>query len=344
MGTKDIGERQIQPTVASLLAGVRWGQKFIAERAFAPVDVGGEEFEYETYDNSGLEDPGDDARAMGGATPEVDLPKGSKKSDKLEEYARYAKLDYRQLNAARTADKIRPMVGGMSREERLRFRAAKRVQHNLEILKEKKVAAIAFGASNYDSDLQITNVNFATADLIDIFYRDKTIVNRRWAVAPDTLIVGELTWRLILKNTTILDRVTGGANNISPAEVNQKLVAQLLGLQQILVGTAITQTKADPGERGTPTVLWTDDAAALVYSGVSGFDEFGDPLFEDTDESTQEFGKLFYMNVPETGVRYDVRTYDLFNNGKVEAVEGTEFHLAKKICPCGVHYANTDQV
>jgi hypothetical protein len=343
MANQEITNRQIQPAVANILAGVKWGQKFIAPRCLPSVDVGAEDFSYETYDNSGLEDvtAAEASRSLGADTKESVLPEGSTVSDTLKEYARRVAIDYRQIQAARNADRLRPLVGGMSREERLLLRMGKRLQHNLQILKEKDAATIFFTAANYDSGLKNeSQVDFSATGIVDEFMTQKRAVAKKYGVAPDTLILGFESFRLLLKNADFLDRVKGGATNGQPAEVNEQLIAQILGIQQVLVGTAVTQAYASTGA-GTATDLWTEDKAALVYLGVNSLDETGQPTFDDADESSPAFAKLFTMNVPDTGVQFDVRTYWSLN-GKIYWEEVTEFWKAKKVMAAGYYWNSTD--
>lgn len=327
--------RQLQSVVAGHVAGTGWGQQFIAEEAFALVNTYGEKFGYETWGNEGLEDVGDAIRAINADTQTVDPPKNSYVEDSLDEYALQTKIDKRLINNARVNDRLRAASGasieGMSGEDRLRVGRARRLHYNNQIQKEKAAAAIAFvpasflAALHYGAGGGQAAIDFAAAGLIKKIAEAKRAVTRLFGFEPDTFILGYTKFLDLWNNSDVLARITGGASNANPAIVNHQLLAQLFGVKRFLVGSAVTQALAEPGEAPTAaTDLWTPTTASLIYTGEA----------ETADTSSPAFGKMFYMDVPETGVRYDVRTWDS-DNGKLEFLEATEFAKPKLIMKAG---------
>ncbi len=345
MGNKAVSSLQIHPHLASLLAGVKWDQNFIVDRICPSVDTyGAEDYEYEVYDNLGLEDVPDEKsqRDMDGVTPELSLSTSTTRKGTLVERAFSLHYDFRRVNAARQGDRIYPVPSGMmSREERLRYRMTKRSGLALKIIKEKKGAGIFFNTNSYHADFRHAGlVDFAAVDLRDVVYKEKRELARRYGVAPDVAVCGDLCFARLQRNAVILDSISGGSTKADPAMVTRELVAATLGVQTLEVGEAVTQTVRKDGEPGVPTDLWNRNYFSLTYQGIDGFDEFGNPQYEDVDESSPCFAKKFYMNDPRSNVEYDIRTWES-ENGKLEWQEGTEFWNLEKVMQCGGIWTNT---
>lgn len=331
----EIGNRQIQSVIAGLVAGAGWGQSFIAEQALPPVNTYGENFIYETWGNEGLEDVGSAKRGLNASTKELDPPKNSSVSATLDEYALQTKIDYRVKDAAEIQDKLRSAFApaeGMSAVDRLRYGRALRLQYAIQIQKEKAAATLLFTNTNYQAaisygaGLGLAAVDFTAAGLIGKVQTAKRAVARLYGFEPDTFVLGYQKFLDLWVNTDVLARITGGANNTNPAVVNFELLAALFGVKRFLVGSAISQSIEAPGTDPTAaTDLWTTTTAALVYTGE----------FATADLSSPAFGKTFYKDVPETGVRYDVRTWNSDNN-KLEFLEATEFFKIAQVMKAGV--------
>lgn len=89
--------------------------------------------------------------------------------------------------------------------------------------------------------------------------RDKT------GFKPNKLVLGSRTWDAIVDNADILSRVTGGATNANPARVNEQLVAQILGLEEVLVAEAVQNTAIEGATLSMSAILGGNDAL-LVYA------------------------------------------------------------------------------
>jgi hypothetical protein len=333
MGQPEVQNNQLQPVISSMVAGIPWENDFIAEEALPPVNTNGQHFMYQTYDNSGLVDQGSTKRGLNAASKVLQRAGFSTVKAELEEYSAKLPCDYTLIEAARVQDSIRPVpADGLSSVDRLRLGNARIIAFNNLIQKEKAAASVVFTTTNYDSGLKVTNnsVDFGATGIIKTFQTAIRNVQRAYGVKPDTLVCGEQKWIDLSNNPDILARVTGGANNSNPALITPSLIAQLLGLKRILVGGAYTQTLSLPTANSAPTPgavtdLWTTTSAALIYSGS------GQMV---SDLSNPVFGKMFYMNTPETGVRYAVRTW-MNDEGNIEWIKGAEFFLAAKVMAAG---------
>lgn len=84
--------------------------------------------------------------------------------------------------------------------------------------------------------------------------------------SPNTLGLGDLAWDKLADHPDLLDRIKYGSSSQSPAMVTPNLVAQLLGLQRVLVGVSMYTASPEGTAEGsvTYTPLWDDDGL-LMY-------------------------------------------------------------------------------
>ncbi len=80
---------------------------------------------------------------------------------------------------------------------------------------------------------------------------------------PNTLVLAADVWRVMSDHVQFLDRVVGGATTAMPAKVMLQHLAEILGLEQVLVSEAIKNT-APEGQ--TPTnAFFATNGALLCY-------------------------------------------------------------------------------
>jgi hypothetical protein len=328
----EVGTGQLQPVIASMVAGTHWGQQFIAEQVLPAVDTWGKRFAYETYDNAGLVDHGATKRAMRSESKVLQPAASSSVTKELEDYSAKIPTDVEEIHAARVQDMIRPRpADGMNSVDRLRLSRARIIHYNNQIQKEKAAASLVFGASNYVLTDTSAPLNFKTCTIKDLKNARREAA-KRCGFDPDIFALGWTSRMQLDENANILDRISGAASKSDPAVVSDELLASLIGVKKLAVGTAVTQTKALPGQTGTPTDLWTPDKAAFIYSGD----------FAGADLASPAFGKLGYMNYPETGVRYKVKTW-MNDEGNIEwTLAAEEFLVFSVMTAAGYLFTNTD--
>ena len=94
----------------------------------------------------------------------------------------------------------------------------------------------------------------------------RTIRRALGGLSPNKLVLGDLTFDILADHPNFLDRIKYGADSNSPAMVTTGLIAQLLGLMEVLVGGSIYT--ADPEGTAEASVTYTanwDDDALLLY-------------------------------------------------------------------------------
>jgi hypothetical protein len=106
---------------------------------------------------------------------------------------------------------------------------------------------------------------YATSTPIEDLREFKRTVRRKIARNPNKLVLGDLAWDRLEDHPDLLDRIKYGASQASPAMVSPNLVAQLLGLNEVLVGTSIyTADEEGTAEASvTYSANWDDDGLLL---------------------------------------------------------------------------------
>ncbi len=342
-------ERQHFPVIANLVVGAGSNQQFISDQIAPTIDTeGGFDFEYDLVDNSALVpvNPAEASRGLRAPTRTITQPEESTKKDTVKEWALNAEVDINEIEADRARDRAQPVPAGrMSHEERRYKRLTNKLYFNLKILKEQATAAKVFGLANYDAALRNPNpANFAgEPDIVTMMLDLARDVDRRWVHPIDTLILGWDSMISLLKNDAIRDLISGGATIDNPALVDLKLLAKAFHIPQVVVGKTIVQTQAVPGAPGVPSDLWKPNGASMIHTGLSGFDDEGDPNFDAHDESTAAFVKRFYRNTPQEigGGPLSVMAYNSIN-GKIRYIEATEYWKVVSVSTCGYYWDNTN--
>jgi hypothetical protein len=91
------------------------------------------------------------------------------------------------------------------------------------------------------------------------------IIRRLTGKNPNKLVLGDLTYDVLCDHPNMLDRIKYSAGAAAPAMVTQELIAELLGLQQVLVGLSQYTASPEGTAEGsvTYTPMWDDDALLL---------------------------------------------------------------------------------
>lgn len=334
MAQTEIANAQLVPHLAPFVAGAGWDQPFIGEQVLPPTNTYAQSFRYETYNNAGLVDQGGTKRGRHSGSKILTPPVNGTVDAFLEEASAKIPLDINDINAAEVADRLRPAAadGVLSSADRLRVGRMRIIAFNNSIQKEKDVANLVFTDTNYEDDLKTSALSYKTCTITDITDRMRE-VQKKFGFLPDTWVLGYKARAALNDNAKFLDRINGGATASQPAVVTDQLLASLVGVKRVLVGMSITQTLSAAGKVGTPTPLWTEDAAALIYSGT----------FEQSDLASPAYGKVFYMNVPETGIRYATWNWLDPEPNTIEWQKAAEYFLVRQVMKAGYHFTNVDQ-
>ena len=334
MAVDQITNLQLNPKLAPFVIGAGWDQSFIAERVLPPTETGAQQFRYEKVNNQGLVDQGSTKRGRHSKSKILQPEKNSTVDAFLEEASATIPVDLNDINAANVADAMRGSISGLSSADRLRVGRMRLIAFNNAIQKEKDAASLLFTNTNYDSDLRVTTMSFKTCT-VSALKREFRKVQKKYGFLPDTFVLGYESRLAFDENANFLDAISRGRGADQAAALTDQALADLLGVKRIAIGMSVTQTRAASGSVGTVTDLWTEDSAACVYTGD----------FEQSDLASPAFGKVFYMNVPETGLRYATWSYPDAEPNTVEWQKAAEYYLipSSPLMAAGVHFANADQ-
>jgi len=141
----------------------------------------------------------------------------------------------------------------------------------------------------------------------------KRLVARAIGRQPNTLVLGDLTFDTLCDHPDFLDRIKYSSNSGSPAMVTAGLIAQLLGLEQVIVGSSVYTASLEGTAEGSVvyTANW-DDAALLLYVPRSP------SLF------TPAAGYSFFWQTAFGGPRYIKRRRDP-RSDKGDLIEGYQY-------------------
>ena len=163
------------------------------------------------------------------------------------------------------------------------------VTEDLQIKREQLFLGTILPAANvpWTNSITLSNGNWddAASDPIADVLNAKLDVMKKTGFKPNRMIIGIETWTALLTNPDILARVTGGATNMNPADVNMDLVARVFELESVYVAGGV-HNKANEG--ATADFDFINAKGVLVYyapmmvglNTVSAVTAFNWSLFE----------------------------------------------------------------
>lgn len=139
------------------------------------------------------------------------------------------------------------------------------VMRQILLRKEYVVAKKIVTAANWTSSNDAEGNWLATAEtntfIADMFTAKKT-VRELIGVDPNVFVCDANTWDNILQNDDVISRISGGSMTGNPAIVTKNLVAQLFGLDEVMVGGAIYSSDEETvaGTEFTVARMWETNA------------------------------------------------------------------------------------
>lgn len=174
------------------------------------------------------------------------------------------------------------------------------VVHGLEFKREIRVADTVFAAGNYASTNKVTIAsgdrwNDSNGDPIGVIDTAKASV---WGGdgrnGKLVLVAGRDAYKALKFHESLLHRIVGGATVDRSALINQRVMAELLEVDEVLVGTARKNTGTD----ASPTYarIWTTSSIALVR------------VAERPSKRTAAFGYCFEAHPTKQDLFWDPKT------------------------------------
>ena len=120
-------------------------------------------------------------------------------------------------------------------------------------------------ASHSSNDKQFIKFTDSNFDPFTLFAELKTNMLQNGRRKPNRLGLGINAWNALQNCPAILDRISGGATAGNPAVVTEQLVAQLLGIEKVVVFQS-TYNDAELGQDENMQFICNPDAALLCYA------------------------------------------------------------------------------
>ena len=162
----------------------------------------------------------------------------------------------------------------------LDLNATQNCAHKILIKQEKDFAStfLTGGVWTYDYDGNSTGPtastnevyqwdDFTNSDPIKDVRNGATGIVEATGYEPNTLVLGFQVFQTLLDHPDIIDRIKYQNTNGNPAMANKRILAELFGVERVVVSKAI-ETTSDEGQTNTSSFICGKDAL-LVYSAPS---------------------------------------------------------------------------
>jgi hypothetical protein len=157
------------------------------------------------------------------------------------------------------------MYGELPSQQISTERAFSFVQRAAEI----RVAAMAFSTSTYTPTAVGTEWSvWATADPISDV---EAAAQRAWAASgvwPNALVISNKVFRNLRNCADVIERLKYTGQDVTPGKITETILAQVFGLDYVLVGGA-TKNSAAEGQAASPAEVWSAEYALVTKVGVT---------------------------------------------------------------------------
>lgn len=173
-----------------------------------------------------------------------------------------AQLNYERSNVPGSVDPRRSKVRFMAEQMNIH----QDIQFGKSFFKSGVWANEWTGANSHSSnDKQFVKFSDSNFDPFKLFDELKTLMLQNGRRRANRLGLGINAWNALKNSPAILDRISGGATAGNPAVVTEQLVAQLLGIDKIVVFQS-TFNDAAFGQEENMQFICDPDAALLAYA------------------------------------------------------------------------------
>ena len=143
------------------------------------------------------------------------------------------------------------------------------IVEQIALAKEVEFAAVAFTGGNWTTTATGTT-NFTKwsayasstpiEDLRTYARTIRQIIGRR----PNVICMGDIVWDRLVDHPDLLERVKYGGSNNAPAQVSTRMLAELIGFQDVVVASALQVTSAEGAGSETRADI-IDDDLLMIY-------------------------------------------------------------------------------
>jgi hypothetical protein len=271
------------------------GRGYIADQVLPRVRVDGPEFRYPAYPIEEAFDVPDTQAGRRSKLNEI-LLTATEQTGSVEDYGLEAPIPFRDEQAARAS----------SMPFSIRARATRTLVDKVQLAREKRAAALLFSAGNYQTGYKATltgtdQFSHADSDPVGLILDAKAGM----LMPPNVAVMGEPVFRRLQLNSKVSVRLGGSAG--SGRMVTETEIANLLGVDRIIVGNTIQQT-SKKGQSLTTAAIWGKHLALLRVAPTNGagtVDNPEDPSFGYTFQWGDQVAGEY--NDPQMGLLGGVR-------------------------------------
>lgn len=139
------------------------------------------------------------------------------------------------------------------------------------IRRERAFAADFMATSKWGTDKTVPNKwsDYGASDPFTDLEDGLDAVEGATGSRPNKLVMGAIVWRRLKHHPDLVDRIRGGATTGQPALVQRQLLAQILEIDEVLIGRASYRSSAE-GASLTLLRIMDDDALMLFTTPTPG--------------------------------------------------------------------------
>ena len=274
----DLSHLRIADPVATNLAQGYINTSFVGDKIFTPSRVAKESGRFPAWGRESMFIQGDMKRMVGARVARLQV-QNSYVTTALSEYALGIGIDNRERNE---------YAGGA---DALVTSKILQVTGRIALYRENLQAVAATTTTNYASGHYISGAGKAwggagTGDPVSDMQDLGALVLKKTGRFPNVAFFSYGAWLLFINNTAVLNRVKYGGSNITPAQMGEKAAAELLQVEEVVVGKAVYGSPSAPGSDGAPkksaptmAFLWDSVQANNVGMIIRGTGAGIEPAF-----------------------------------------------------------------
>jgi len=255
----ELGLLRIADPVATALVQGFTNQELIGDKLFTPVRMAKESGRFPAFGKEAFIIPANIKRAIGQKVQRVQTQSGYV-TQALSEYALGVAIENRERNEwAGTPDMLLNMK-------------LNAVTQKIALYREQLQATLATTAANYDTGLAVSGAGKAwetagdpVKDMLDM---QELILKKNGRFANKAFFSWG-AWLLFINNSAVLNRIKYGGTAISPAQMSPAAAAQLLQVDEVLIGKAVYGYGSDGGvKKSAPTMAFAWDSVQANNAGL----------------------------------------------------------------------------
>ena len=191
--------------------------------------------------------------------------------------------------------------------------AAARARHTIAVEMEKRIATLVINTTTWTGSTLATTVGTSWATIAsatpiaDVLAAKRRVFNGT-GVWPNTLIISMQTFQNLQNNAEIIARISasGAGGPVKASDISAQLIAQVMGLEQVLVGGAAKNTAGD-GLAASISEVWGTGYAMVCRCAPQGSKDIQTPcigrIFHYTEDGSSIGGVMESYDEPQTRSR-----------------------------------------